>query len=159
MALCDSRGLVIDLAHLNEKGFWDVAGTTSNPLVVTHSAAHALSPKPRNLTDRQLDAIAESGGVVGITFFTGDLQPGRNPAPNVGVEVIVRHVLYIADRLGPEHVALGSDFDGAPIPGDMRDAAGLPLLLDELRNAGFDDEALALVTHENWLRILRGVLR
>lgn len=155
---CDARGVVVDLAHLNEKGFWDVAKTTSRPLVVTHTAVWELAQKPRNLTDRQIDAVAESDGVIGITFFNGDLAPNPNPGSDASIDDIVGHVRYVADRVGPEHVALGSDFDGAPIPSELRDVAGLPKLVDALRAAGFDDDALAFVTHDNWLRILRATL-
>ena len=155
---CDANGLVVDLAHMNEKGFWDVARTTSRPLVVTHAAAHTLSQKPRNLTDRQIDAVGESGGVIGVTFFVGDLTASQNPEPPVPTSRIVEHLLYIADRIGIEHVALGSDFDGAPIPRDMKDAAGLPVLIAEMRRAGLDDDAIAAVAHGNWLRILEDTL-
>lgn len=155
---CDSRGVVIDLAHLNEAGFWDVAELTTRPLVVTHTGVHALAQKPRNLTDKQIDAVGESGGVIGVTFFTGDLTAGRGPNPLVGVGRIAEHVRYIADRIGPEHVALGSDFDGAPIPRDMKDATGLPILVSTLRGAGFDDGALGMVTNQNWLRVLSASL-
>jgi membrane dipeptidase len=152
---CDGLGIMIDLAHMNERGFWDVAEATESPIVVTHAGVHALAPTARNLTDRQIDAIAESGGVVGITFFVGDLRDDGRYESNTPIEVIVRHVQYIADRVGPEHVALGSDFDGARIPSAVGDVTGLPKVVAGLRNAGFDDDALSRVTHRNWLRILQ----
>lgn len=156
--LCDARGLVIDLSHLNEAGFWDVARITSRPLVVTHSAAHALCQKPRNLYDAQIDAVGESGGVVGITFFTGDLTASQTFEGNVPIARIVEHARYIADRIGPEHVALGSDFDGAPIPPEMRDVTGLPKLIDAFRNDGWSEAEIEQVAHANWLRILTATL-
>lgn len=155
---CDTRGVVVDLAHLNAAGFWDVAKLTTRPLIVTHTAVHALCEKPRNLTDRQIDAVGESGGVIGITFFTGDLTASHEPTGEVSTSRIVDHVSYIAERIGPEHVALGSDFDGASIPRDMADAAGLGLLVQALRDRGFADDTLALVAHQNWLRVLAATL-
>ncbi len=155
---CDQQGILIDLAHLNEKGFWDVAELTTHPILVTHTAAHALCPKPRNLKDRQIDAVAESGGVIGITFFSNDLRANRNTEGNASINDIVRHVLYVAERVGVDHVALGSDFDGAPIPADLEDAAGLPRLIDALRAAGFTGDALAKITHGNWMKAARAVL-
>ena len=155
---CDERRLVVDLAHMNEAGFWDVAGITSRPLVVTHTGAHSLCEKPRNLTDKQIDAVGESGGVIGITFFTGDLTPSVDPEGDASTARIAAHVRYIAERIGVQHVALGSDFDGAPIPRDMGDAAGLPLLVTRLKEAGFDGDELAHITHGNWLRVLRQTL-
>jgi membrane dipeptidase len=72
---CNERRILIDLSHLNEKGFWDVAGLSTAPLVATHSNAHSVCPHARNLTDRQLDAIRESGGMVGLNFATAFLRP------------------------------------------------------------------------------------
>ncbi|MBU0983386.1 MAG: membrane dipeptidase, partial [candidate division Zixibacteria bacterium] len=153
---CNELGIVIDLAHLNEKGFWEVAKLSSAPLVDTHAAAHALTATTRNLTDKQLDAIGESGGVVGVNFCVGDIRrevDGWNDA-NTPIEALVRHMAYIADRIGIDHVAFGSDFDGATIPNEMGDVTGLPLLVEALHRHGFNHDALNKITHQNWLRVL-----
>ena len=144
---CDELGILVDLAHLDERGFWDVADITSRPLVVTHACAHALVPSARNLTDAQLDAVAASDGVVGVCFHHEDVGPRR--------EDIARQVDYIARRLGPRHVALGSDFDGCELPAGLRGAQDLPSILDDLRALGWEDGELRLVAHENFLRVLR----
>jgi membrane dipeptidase len=156
---CNQLGILVDCSHLNEVGFWDVAQATNAPLVATHSNAHALCASSRNLTDEQLDAIATSGGVVGVNFAISFLRAdgGRDPATPLGE--IVRHVEYIAGRIGVEHVAFGSDFEGAAVPDELGGAAGLPKLVGALRAAGFDDEALAKITHENWLRVLEQTWR
>jgi len=151
---CNRLGIMVDLAHLNEKGFWDVAAVTDQPLVVSHSAAHALCPSARNLTDRQLDALAESDGLVGVSFFRNDLRGDGKLEPDTPMEAIVHQVRYLADRIGVEHVAFGSDFDGATIPKDLQDVTGLPGLITALGRAGFDDNALSLICRENWLRVL-----
>jgi membrane dipeptidase len=75
--------------------------------------------------------------------------------PETPIGEIVRHIDYIADRIGVEHVAFGSDFDGAVVPDELGGVAGLPKLVDALRAAGYDDSAVAKITHENWLRVLR----
>jgi membrane dipeptidase len=125
------------------------------PLVATHSNAHALCPASRNLTDRQLDAVRESGGVVGVNFAVSFLrEDGHNDAATPITE-IVRHIDYFVERMGIDHVAFGSDFDGATIPDELGGAAGLPKLIAALRDAGYDDAAIAKLTHENWLRVLR----
>lgn len=152
---CNQLGIMIDVSHLNEKGFWDVADLSTAPLVATHSNAHALCASPRNLTDAQLDAIQASGGMVGINFHKGFLREDGNPTLETSLLEIVRHLDYIANRIGIEHVGFGSDFDGADMPEDLQDAAGLPKLLSALRNVGYDDDALRKVTHENWVRVLR----
>lgn len=152
---CNQLGIMIDLAHLNERGFWDVAEGSTAPLVVTHAGAHALCPSSRNLTDKQLDAVGESGGVVGVTFAIYDLRLDGKDEQDTPLAEIIRHITYIAERIGVEHVALGSDFDGTVVPRPLGDAAGLPKLVLGLRDAGFDDAALRHVTHANWLRVLR----
>lgn len=152
---CNRLGILVDLSHLNEAGFWDVAALSDKPLVATHSNAHALSPASRNLTDRQLDAIAASGGVVGVNFAVGFLREDGAHDPGTPISEIVRHVDYLAQHMGIDHVAFGSDFDGALIPEGLGGVAGLPALVAALRDAGYDDEAVAKITHENWLRVLR----
>ncbi len=146
---CEELGILVDLAHLNERGFWDVAAITERPLVVTHACANRLVPSARNLTDAQLDAVRDSGGVVGVCFHHEDVGPQRAD--------IARQAHYIAERIGPEHVALGSDFDGCELPADLRGAQDLPLVLDDLRALGWDEPALRLLAHENFLRVLRQV--
>lgn len=156
---CNELGIMLDLSHLNAAGFWDVAKLSTAPLVATHSGVHALCASPRNLTDDQLDAIAASGGVVGINFNTGFLrQDGRSNQPT-SLSEIVRHVDYVASRWGVDHVAFGSDFDGATMPGDLKDVAGLPRLMQALADRGYDTAALTKIAHGNWLRILRATWR
>ncbi len=151
---CNEMGIMIDVSHLNEKGFWDVVNTTTKPVVATHSNAHSLSPAVRNLTDNQLDAVRDSNGIVGINYHCGFLRrDGFSVPAETSLSLIANHLVYIADRNGIDGVALGSDFDGAAMPGDLGDAAGLPRLIDELRSRGFDDEALRKIGYENWLRV------
>ena len=156
---CNRLGVLVDLSHLNEAGFWDVQRLSQAPLVATHSNAHALCPASRNLTDRQLDAIRESGGVVGVNFAVAFLREDGHNVPETPITEIVRHVDYLAERMGIDHVAFGSDFDGAMVPAELGGAAGLPKLVAALRDAGYDDDAVAKVTHENWLRVLRETWR
>jgi membrane dipeptidase len=156
---CNRLGILVDLSHLNEAGFWDVQRISDAPLVATHSNAHALCAASRNLTDRQLDAVRDSGGVVGVNFAVAFLrEDGRNDA-STSIQEIVRHVDYLVERMGIDHVAFGSDFDGATISEELGGVAGLPKLVDALRDAGYDDDALAKLTHENWLRVLRATWR
>jgi membrane dipeptidase len=151
---CNRLGIMIDLSHLNEKGFWDVASLSEAPLVATHSNVHALCRTTRNLTDKQLDAIKESGGLVGLNFGVNDLrEDGRHDA-NTPLEVLARHIDYLVERLGIDGVALGTDFDGTTVPAEIGDATGMPKFLDFLRAHGYDDAALHKIGHENWLRVL-----
>ncbi|MBZ0275608.1 MAG: dipeptidase [Anaerolineae bacterium] len=152
---CNQLGIMIDLSHLNEKGFWDVAALSDAPLVATHSNVHAISPLTRNLTDKQLDAIKESDGMVGLNFGTNFLREDGMIGTDIPLELMVRHIDYMVNRIGIDRVGFGSDFDGTGVPDDLKDAAGLPKLVAALRSAGYDDAALRKITHENWLRVLR----
>ncbi len=151
---CAELGIMVDLSHLNEAGFWDVAGIDAGPLVASHSGAHALCAASRNLTDGQLDAIGASGGLVGIVFACPFLRRDFDDDPDTPLSLIAEHARYVADRIGVEHVALGSDFDGATIPRALDGAAGLPALLDTLAATGFTAEELAAIASGNWRRVL-----
>lgn len=152
---CNRLGILLDLAHLNEQGFWDVARLSEAPLVVTHAAAHALCPSTRNLTDAQLDAIRASEGMVGLIFEVANLRPDANDDPNTPLEVLIRHLDYLVERVGIDGVGFGSDFDGGITPPqELRDASGLPNLIAALRQHGYDESALRKITHDNWLRVL-----
>jgi membrane dipeptidase len=149
---CAELGILVDLSHLNDAGFWDAARLETGPLVASHSAAHALCGASRNLTNSQLDAVGSSGGLVGVVFASRFLRPDFADDPNTPLDLIAQHARYIADRIGPEHVALGSDFDGATLA--LRDASRLPDLLDGLADVGFTSAELAGIAWSNWRRVL-----
>ena len=155
VSACNDLGILIDLSHMNEKGFWDVAELSDAPLVATHSNAWAIAPSTRNLTDKQLDAIAETGGVVGLNYNVGFVRPDGERDSNTPLSMYADHVDYLVDKLGIDGVALGSDFDGAQMPNDMKDASMLPNLINELRGRGYDDASLRKIGYQNWVRVLR----
>jgi len=152
---CNELGILVDLSHLNEAGFWDVAGLSSAPLVATHSNVNALCASSRNLTDAQLDAVGASGGVVGINFAVSFLREDGHNDADTPLSEIVRHAAYVADRIGIDHVAFGSDFDGALVSQELDGIAALPKLVEEFRAAGWDEDSVAKLTHGNWQRVLR----
>ena len=156
---CNHLGILVDLSHINEKGFWEVAEISRAPLVATHSNAHALCPASRNLTDGQLDAIRDSDGMVGVNFAVGFLREDGGESADTPLETVVRHTDYLVGRVGIDRVGFGSDFDGAKIPEGIKDVAGLPRLLTALRDAGYDDASLHKLAHENWVRVLRATWR
>ena len=156
---CNRLGVLMDLSHVNERGFWDVAALSEAPLVATHSNAHALCPTTRNLTDRQLDAIRDSDGMVGVNFAVAFLREDGQDEEDTPLEILARHVDYLVERVGPDRVGFGSDFDGAKVPRDLGDASGLPRLLAVLRERGYADAALEKLAHRNWLRVLRATWR
>lgn len=151
---CNRLGIMIDLAHLNEAGFWDVVKLSDRPLVNTHSNAHTLCPSSRNLTDRQLDAIRASGGIVGVNFGVRMLRADGQDNPDTPLDDIVRHFDYLVEHMGIDHVAFGSDFDGTSIPRELGDVTGLPKLIALLRQGGYTESELRKLAHANWLRVL-----
>jgi membrane dipeptidase len=152
---CAELGIMVDVSHLNEAGFWELAGLELGPIVATHSGVHALSQASRNLTDRQLDEVGRTGGLVGIVFACSFLRADFSDDPDTPLTLIAEHARYVADRIGPEHVALGSDYDGTTIPAVLGDASGTPRLLEVLRaEGGFNERELSLIAWENWRRVL-----
>lgn len=155
---CDRLGVLVDLAHLNEAGFWDVARISTTPLVSTHSAAHALCPATRNLTDRQLDAMAETGGLVGLNFGVGFLRADGVKNPAMPASRMIEHLDHLIARLGEGGVALGSDFDGTTVPDWMESAADLPRLVAAMRAAGYGETLIERLCWGNWMDLLRRVI-
>ena len=154
VAEAERLGVMVDLSHLTEAGFWDVARMATRPLVATHSNAHAICPSARNLTDRQLAAIAESGGVVGLNFHVGFLREDCRGDPDTPLTVLIRHLDHLLGLLGETGVALGSDFDGCKLPAEIGDVAGLPRLVAAMARAGYGEALIARICHRNWLDAL-----
>lgn len=151
---CNALKIVIDLSHLNEKGFWEVVSLSEAPLVASHSNAHALCPHSRNLTDDQIGAIRDSGGFVGVNFAAGFLRSDGRMLADTPIEELVRHADHLIEHVGVDGVGFGSDFDGAVIPAAMKDASGLPKLIEAFRAAGYDEETLRKLCFDNWLSVL-----
>ena len=151
---CNELKIMVDLSHMNDKGFWDIAAISDAPLVASHSNAHTLCTHSRNVTEKQMDAIKETGGLMGINFGVSFLRADGQKITATPLSEMVRHIDYIINRIGVDHVALGSDFDGTTIPDALGSAADLPLLIEELRKAGYDQETIDKIAHKNWIRVL-----
>ncbi len=151
---CNELKIMLDMAHMNEKGFWDVAAISDAPLVASHSNVHAICPHSRNVTDRQLDAIRETGGLIGINFGQRFLDPHGSRDPDMPLDTLIRHIDYVVDRIGIDHIALGSDFDGTYVPHVLSDVTKLPDLVEALHQHGYNDVELAKICHENWISVL-----
>ena len=151
---CNQLRILIDLSHINERGFWDVAAISDAPLVATHSNAHALSPHSRNLTDKQLATIRETGGLVGVNSATAFLRPDGARDADAPVDLVLDHIARMLEHVGEDGVGLGSDFDGAKIPSAIGTAAGLQNLVEAMRARGFGEPLIEKVCYKNWLRVL-----
>jgi membrane dipeptidase len=150
VARCAALGLIVDTSHLTMKGFWDVA-EAGLPLVATHSNAYALCNATRNLTDTQLKAVGETGGMVGLNFGTLFLSEVGWNTGKATIADCLKQLDHMIEMAGEDHVGLGSDFDGAPMPTGINSAADLGVLRDGMSAHGYGDALIAKVCNENWL--------
>jgi membrane dipeptidase len=151
---CNALKIMIDLSHLNEAGFWEVAKLSDAPLVATHSNAHSVCASSRNLTDRQLRAIGETGGMAGLNLATVFLRPDGRESPDMPLDPVKAHIDHMLRLAGEDHVGIGSDFDGATVPKDIGGVQGLPVLIRAMREMGLGEALIARIAHGNWLRLL-----
>lgn len=151
-------GMIVDVSHLNEGGFWDVAALTKGPFVASHSNARALSPHQRNLTDEQLRALGEHGGVAGVNFYGAFLQPDGRTAVSTAA-LIAKHARRIADIAGMESVGIGSDLDGIGGQLEIPSTDRIPLLWDALRKEGFSEDDVERFAWKNVFRVWKEVVK
>ena len=151
---CNELRIMLDLSHLNEAGFWDVARLSDAPLVATHSNSHTLCPHARNLTDDQLRAIADSDGMVGLNFATAFLRADGKMGADTPLETMLRHLDHMIGILGEDRVGFGSDYDGAIVPQDVATVAELPVLVEAMRDHGYGAALIDKLCYRNWLRVL-----
>ncbi len=148
-------GMLVDVSHLSVKGFWDVAAVSGQPFAATHANCHALCKHPRNLTDDQIEHLAKTGGVVGLSFVPAFVHPEQ---PDL--DRLLAHIDHIASRFGIRCIGLGSDFDGMDdyLPG-LEDAGCIPRLAEELLVRGYSNDQVSDIMGGNWMRLLEKVLK
>jgi membrane dipeptidase len=152
VAEANRLGVLVDVSHASERTFWDVVRASRAPIIASHSCSRSLRPHPRNLDDEQARAVARSGGVIGVNFFSLFLKPARERAT---VEDVARHVVHLVRVAGAAHVALGSDFDGyIRTPVGLEDVSKLPNLTAALLRRGLTPAQIRQVLGENVLRVL-----
>lgn len=148
-------GMLIDCSHLSDAGFWDLLEHTTGPVVASHSNARALCPHLRNLTDEQMQALADRGGVIGINFLPDFLRADGAAT----VADVIRHIEYISGRIGPSAVGLGSDYDGiSRTPTGLEDCTKLPVIAEELLRLGYRESDVRAIMGGNFLRVLGATL-
>lgn len=147
----EAAGVIVDLAHVNRKGFFDAVPRARAPLIVSHTGVAGVTAHWRNIDDEQIRAVAKTGGVVGLIFARAFLGGSS-------IDALVAHVKHVIDVGGEDTPALGSDFDGAVLPPEgLADVSELPRLAAALRRAGVRDETILKIAGRNTLRVLESV--
>jgi len=155
---CIDLGIMLDSSHITMRGFYDMA-ELGVPMVATHSNAYELCASPRNLTDEQLLAIGQSGGMVGLNYEPSFLSETGWQTGQATLDDCLRQLDYMIELAGEDHVGLGSDFDGARLPQGMDGAQDLPVLTEAMSRAGYGHDLIEKICHGNWLRFLDGHLK
>ena len=152
-------GIAVDVSHLSEGGFWDVVKYSSKPFVASHSCARALCDVGRDLTDQQLRALGEKGGIVGVNYLSRFLHPytGSPEDRNTSIEEVVRHLRHMANVAGVESVGLGSDYDGMNSILEWKDYGGQQMIVQALEGSFTDDE-IEKICYKNALRVFKDVI-
>ncbi len=154
-------GMLVDVSHLSERGFWQVLEEATGPVVATHSNARAVCDHPRNLTDDQIKALAARGGVMGLNAAPAFVRQGAGqPGPDGRVvtatlDGLLDHADHVVELVGAEHLGLGLDLDGTwATPEGLADVSDLPALTRGLLERGYPPEAVRAILGGNWLRVM-----
>lgn len=155
----ESLGVIPDVSHLSDAGFYDVLKYTKKPFVASHSNARAICNHVRNMDDNMIRALANRGGVMGINFCAVFIQPTPHKEKVFGtIEDTVKHIKYIKNIGGIDCIGLGTDFDGIPSNIELKDGSFMPLLADRLLKEKFTEEEVEKIFHKNVLRLYKEVL-
>ena len=147
-------GVIIDVSHLSDTGFWDLIAVTTEPIIASHSNSRAVCGHARNLTDDQIRALADLGGVMGINFSPNFIHLTR-----ADVASVVDHIDHIVKLVGVDYVGLGSDFDGIRgTPKGLEDVSKMPNITLELVHRGYSEEEISKILGENHLRIFKDIV-
>lgn len=150
--------ILIDVSHLSDGGFWDVAKRSKKPFVASHSNARALSPHPRNLTDDMIRALADAGGVMGLNFAPKFLSVDAAGTKS-SIEQLCRLIEHVRRAGGIDCIAVGSDFDGIRGELEVADASRMPALFEGLRRRGFADGEIEKIAFQNARRVIGEAMR
>ena len=149
-------GMLVDVSHISTAGFWSVIETSTKPIIATHSNAKSLCSHPRNLNDEQIKALAQNGGLAGITFAGQFLEEDWR---NACIESVYKHIDYMLNLIGnDDHIGFGSDFDGISHPPyNIQGVQDYKPLIEYLSKY-YSDETINKITHQNVINLLQKVL-
>ena len=151
-------GIIIDVSHLGDAGFYDVLKYTTKPFVASHSNARSICGVARNMSDEMIKLLAKRNGVIGINFCGDFLKASKTGGERSCIKDMVKHIIYIKDLVGIDYVGLGSDFDGISQDLELKDASMMPMLKDALCKAGLKKDEIEKVFYKNVLRLYQAIL-
>lgn len=146
-------GMMIDVSHLSEKGFWDVVNYSKTPIMASHSNAKSICNHPRNLSDNQIKAIIKNNGMIGVTYVRDFTSINENPTS----EDLILHINHIVELGGINNIGLGSDFDGAHTLVGLDNAGDIKNLINVLKTK-YDSEQIKLILGENWYNYFKKII-
>lgn len=158
----DDRGVIIDVSHLSDGGFWDVVNLGKRPFMASHSNARAICEHSRNLDDEMIRALADRGGIMGLNIFGLFLEKhklgedGKAIALQSKFDAMIRHISHIINKGGEDVIVLGTDFDGIPEQdADIEDCSQMPKLAEALKNKGFKHSLIEKIAYKNFEGFLK----
>jgi membrane dipeptidase len=154
IARMNDLGILVDVSHSAKTSMLQAVRLSRVPVLATHSCMRALCDHPRNLDDEQLEALRDSGGLVQVTMVSNFLRP-RARARDLTVADIADHIDYAVNKIGIDHVGIGTDFDGGGGVSDFHNASQSPRLTAELAKRGYNHVALSKIWGGNFLSLLR----
>lgn len=156
----ENLGVIVDVSHLSDEGFYDVYNNTSKPFIASHSNSRTICNHSRNLTDDMILKLASRGGVMGINYCDSFINEGNTKEDLfVRVEDLVKHIVYIKKLAGVDCIALGSDFDGIGLNNELDNASKMGLLVNSLIKNGFTEEEIEKILYKNVLRVFKECLK
>lgn len=154
----NKTGVVVDVSHLSDKGFYEVIEISKKPIVASHSNARAVCSSIRNLTDDMMKKLADNGGIMGMNYAKGFLNNDKQRGAHT-IECMIEHIKYIKNKIGIDYIALGSDFDGIDTDIELKDASMMPSFVRELEKNNFSVDEIEKITYKNALRIFKECIK
>ncbi len=149
-------GIIVDVSHLSDGGFYDVAEISKRPFMASHSNCRTLSAHPRNLTDEMIKILSEKGGVMGLNFYSEFLKKNSNVSD---IDSMVLHIKHMIDKGGIDCVAIGTDFDGIGGELEIGEPTGMHLLFERLIKEGIKGEQLEKIAYKNAYRVIKDTMK
>lgn len=154
----ENLGMIIDVSHLSDAGFYDILNNTKKPFVASHSNARSICSHRRNMTDDMIKKLADRGGVMGLNFYSCFLNNNASDNNMAKIDDMIRHLKYIKNIAGVEVIGLGSDFDGINCQVEMKNASEIQILVEKMKKEGFTEYEIEHIFYKNVLNLFKEIL-